>query len=90
MARRFDAPSPWWDKHETHIVRRSGQEGLGTWVEESQTVFDDYKTAVGGPLPSRIVGVWLIGVSPFQRGTGECDFRGIQLRSDTKTKWIGP
>ena len=61
----FRCPIPWWDKHETHIVRRSGQEGLGTWVEELQPIFDDYKTSVGGPWPSRIVGVWLIGVSPL-------------------------
>lgn len=86
----FRCPIPWWDKHETHIVRRSGPEGLGTWIDESQPVFDDYQTAVGGPLPNRIAGIWLIGVSPFQRGAGECDFRGIQLRNDTRKIWVGP
>jgi hypothetical protein len=86
----FRCPIAWWDKHETHIVRRCGNADLGTWVNESRAVLDDYRSAVGGPLPDRITGVWLIGLSPFQRTTGECDFRGIQVRTATKTDWIGP
>jgi hypothetical protein len=55
----FRCPIPWWDKHETHIVRRTGESMLGRWIDESQCILEDYKAAVAGPLPSRIVGVWL-------------------------------
>jgi hypothetical protein len=36
------------------------------------------KNTVGGPLPSRMVGVWQIGLSPFQRRLAKCASRTIQ------------
>jgi len=48
-------------------------------VSEERTVRRDYATAVGPP-PDRIVGVWLIAVSLFQRGAGSCVYEGIELR----------
>ena len=38
----------------------------------------DYARAVGAP-PARIVRVWLIAVSVFQRGEGICDYADIEL-----------
>jgi hypothetical protein len=38
----------------------------------------DYARAVGDP-PQRIVRVWLIAVSVFQRGEGICDYADIEL-----------
>jgi hypothetical protein len=86
----FRCPMPWWDKHETHIVRRTGTNELGSWINESQPILEDYKKAVALPLPSRIVGIWLIGVSPLQRRVGECEYRSIQLKGKMGTIWIGP
>lgn len=78
----FRCPIPWWDQRETHIVVRSGADGLGTWQHESRGVRADYAAAVGDP-PTRIVGVWLIGVSCFTHGHGHTDFADIVLRDDT-------
>ncbi|MFG1348950.1 DUF3047 domain-containing protein [Xanthobacter autotrophicus] len=75
----FRCPLPGWDKVETHIAVRSGHDGLGAWTSERRPVLADYRAAVGGPDPARIVGVWLIAVSAFQRGEGVCDFARIRL-----------
>ncbi len=86
----FRCPIPWWDQRETHIVRRSGTSELGIWVDESQPILEDCSRAIAPPPPRRIVGLWLLGVSPFQRTVGECEFRSIQLKSKTANIWIGP
>ena len=75
----FQCPFPWWDKHETHQVVRSGTQGLGRWQSQQQSILADYRRAIGGPEPKRIVGIWLIAVSVFQRQNGECEYRGIRL-----------
>ncbi len=85
----FRCPLPWWDKRETHQVVRSGPSELGQWRHEDQKILADYKTAIGGVPPARIVGVWLIAVTAFQRGRGECDYEGIELRSAGKSAMIG-
>ncbi len=59
----FRCPLPWWDTRETHFVVASGEEGLGQWTSHRRNILTDYKTAVPGDAPSRIVGVWFIGVS---------------------------
>ncbi len=59
----FRCPLPWWDTRETHFVVASGEEGLGEWTSHRRNILTDYKTAVPGDAPSRIVGVWFIGVS---------------------------
>lgn len=82
----FQCPLPWWDKRETHWVVRSGAGQLGQWLDESRPVLDDYRQAIGGVEPRRIVGVWLIANTAFQRGRGRCDYEGIQLRTgETRT-----
>jgi hypothetical protein len=86
----FRCPLPWWDKRETHQVVRSGESELGRWWQEEQPVLADYKKAIGGVPPARIVGVWLIAVAAFQRGRGECDYEKIELRSGGGSIMIGP
>lgn len=75
----FQCPLPWWDQRETHWVVRSGRADLGRWCAESRPLLADYDTAIGGPRPARIVGVWLIANTAFQRGVGRCRYRDIEL-----------
>ncbi len=74
----FKCPLPYWDKLETHWVLRSNPANLGKWLSEDQPVKADYARAIGAP-PARIVRVWLIAVSVFQRGEGICDYADIEL-----------
>ena len=76
----FACPIPQWNPRETHLVVRSGVEGLGQWQNERRNVFADYSQAIGAP-PARIVAVWLIAVSLFQHGRGEAEFADITLTS---------
>ena len=75
----FRCPLPWWCERETHWVARSGDEGMGTWQSERRTIAADYAVAIGGPLPKKIVRVWLIANTIFQRGHGEAQFRSIRV-----------
>ncbi|WAP67703.1 DUF3047 domain-containing protein [Jiella pelagia] len=86
----FPCPLPWWDKHETHIVVRSGTRDLNRWIEERRPILSDYGKAVGGETPARIIGVWLIALSPFQRGDGACDYADIRILDPAGDMLIGP
>lgn len=82
----FQCPLPWWKERETHwVIRRAGDDPLGTWLEESRNIAEDYDVAIGGPRPERIVGIWLIANSLFQRGEGACAYRAIQLCNEGQT-----
>lgn len=85
----FPCPLPWWDKRETHQVVRSDLAKLGVWLEEKQPVLDDYERAIGGEPPTRIVAVWLIAVSIFQKRKGICSFARIKLKSDKGEIFVG-
>jgi Protein of unknown function (DUF3047) len=89
----FPCPLPWWDKRETHQVVRSDLAKLGVWLEEKQPVLDDYERAIGGEPPTRIVAVWLIAVSIFQKRKGICSFTRIKLKSEglhlATLRWVG-
>jgi hypothetical protein len=74
----YRCPIPTWAARETHIVVRSGTGELGRWLQEDRAVARDYAAAVGEP-PRRIVRVWLIAVSVFQRQRGACSFGAIQI-----------
>lgn len=76
----FACPIPQWNPRETHLVVRSGADGLGDWQSERRNVFADCSRAMGEP-PARIVAVWLIAVSLFQHGRGEAEFADIALSS---------
>ncbi len=80
----FRCPLPYWDKVETHWVLRSKPGDLGRWLSEKRPVKADYARAVGAP-PARIVRVWLIAVSVFQRGEGICDYADIELVDGERT-----
>lgn len=80
----FRCPLPWWDQVETHWVLRSNPRELGLWLDEARPLRADYQRAVGAP-PARIVNVWLIAVSVFQRGQGICEYADIELVSADRT-----
>lgn len=80
----FRCPLPTWKDRETHVVIRSGSEGLGRWLEESRNVHADCLEAYG-EAPARIVRVWLIANSLLQRKHGACDYADIRLVSDDQT-----
>ncbi|MGZ5576707.1 MAG: DUF3047 domain-containing protein [Methylobacter sp.] len=82
----FRCPIPTWTHRETHVVIRSGQQGLGEWFNEDRDVYQDYINAIGGALlPGNIVKVWLIAVSLFQREEGVCQYADISFLSDNRT-----
>jgi len=74
----YDCPLPDWKDREYHIVIRTGEKGLGEWHDERRNLFDDYKHYLGDP-PGKIVRVWLIANSIFQRNPGICDYSDISL-----------
>lgn len=74
----YRCPLPNWDQRETHLVVRSGPEGLGDWHTEERLVRPDYEKAIGDP-PDRIVAVWLIAVSIFQKAEGVAEFTDVWL-----------
>jgi hypothetical protein len=76
----YDCPLPNWAGKEFHVVVRSGQDGLGQWHTERRNLYADYRHYMGEP-PARIVRVWLIANSIFQRGQGICDYADICLHS---------
>lgn len=71
-------PLPTWKDREFHVVIRSGATGLGTWLDEDRNLYADYLHYMGEP-PRRIVRVWLIAVSLFQRREGRATFRGLVI-----------
>jgi hypothetical protein len=75
----FRCPLPTWQGRETHLVVRSGHEGLGRWWREERTVFADYQRWIGSP-PVSIVRVWLIAASVLQRQSGQCEYGAIELQ----------
>jgi hypothetical protein len=77
----FTCPLPWWNERETHIVLQSGEEGLGAWYRHRRGVRADYRKAVGGEAPKRIVGVWFIVNSLFGRQPAQAYFANVVISS---------
>jgi hypothetical protein len=75
----YRCPLPTWTHKETHVVVRTGAEGLGNWCAESRDLHADYHRMIGGPARA-VVRVWLIANSLFMRGHGRCEYAGIELR----------
>jgi hypothetical protein len=71
-------PLPTWKDREFHVVIRSGEQDLKTWLSERRNLHADYARYMGEP-PERIVRVWFIANSLFQRIPGTADFRNITL-----------
>lgn len=88
----FRCPLPNWDQRETHAVVRSGTHELGQWLAEERDVFADYEAMIAptanAPAPRRVLRVWLIAVSLFQRGAGACRFADITLSNERGRKAI--
>jgi len=80
----YRCPIPTWADRETHVVIRSGSQGLGEWFNEDRDVYQDYINAIGGAIPGNIVKVWLIAVSLFQREEGVCQYADISFLSDNR------
>lgn len=80
----FACPIPQWTPRETHLVVRSGTNGIGAWQSERRSVQADYRAAVGAP-PQQIVAVWLIANSVFQHGAGVAEFADIAVVGGGKT-----
>lgn len=78
----FPCPLAAWTDRETHMVARSGTAELGRWLDEAHPILADYAKAIGGPPPKRIVRVWLIANSAFQRGEGRAQFGDIRFGGD--------
>lgn len=72
----FRCPIPGWHAIETHMVVRTGRDQLGSWLDESRDLYTDYAAHIGGDA-RRIVAVWLIALSFFQRGTGKARYADI-------------
>jgi Protein of unknown function (DUF3047) len=85
----YACPLPRWRGKEWHTVTRSGPAGLGTWVDERADVHADAARALGN-VPARIVAVWLIAVSLFQRTQASTDFRRIALIQDGRPHVLAP
>jgi Protein of unknown function (DUF3047) len=71
-------PLPTWKDREHHLVVRSGRTGLGAWQREERDLYADHAARMGPP-PERIVRVWLIANSLFQRRPGRCWYADIEL-----------
>jgi hypothetical protein len=74
-------PLPTWKDREFHVVIRSGKNDLGKWLDEERDLHADYAKYMGTP-PKRVVRVWLIAVSLFQRRSGRACFRKFVLEGE--------
>lgn len=84
----FGCPLPWWCDRETHWVVESGTDKLGQWQSETRQILPDYRVAIGGKVPDKIVSVWIIANSVFQRIGGKARFRNIRLFEDASNKSV--
>lgn len=75
-------PLSTWADREYHIVLRTGQEVLGKWLAESRNLYKDYECYIEPEtMPQRIVRIWLIAGSRWQRHWGEMIVRNVRLKS---------
>ena len=81
----FRCPIPTWTHRETHVVVRSGLDDLGNWLTEERDLYQDYAERIGGPMPEKIVKVWLIAVCIFQQAEGKCQFADIAIHGENGT-----
>ncbi|MGD1933328.1 MAG: DUF3047 domain-containing protein [Candidatus Phaeomarinobacter sp.] len=84
VGKAYWCPLPTWKDREFHVVVRSGEGDLKKWLSETRNLYTDYMQYMGEP-PERVVRVWFIANSLFQRIPGTADFRNIQLVNDCDT-----
>jgi hypothetical protein len=80
----YACPLENWKDKETHLVIRSGAGELGSWLDEDRNLAEDYDRTIGKPA-TRIVRIWFIAVSLFQRRTGRCQYADIRLSDGSET-----
>ncbi|MFZ2404827.1 MAG: DUF3047 domain-containing protein [Methylobacter sp.] len=51
----YRCPISTWAHRGTHVVLRSGQQGLGEWFNEDRNLYQDYINAIGGTVPGNII-----------------------------------
>jgi len=91
----FRCPIPTWAARETHVVARSGSEGLGRWWDEERPLSPYYERFIGTigqrdagldarvvPPPTRVVRVWLIANTMFRQQEGRCEYGAIELQTE--------
>lgn len=78
----YACPVPGWEDRETHVVVRSGLDGIGQWLDESRDIYADYSRYMGDP-PSGIAGMWLIASTMRGRTDGWCDYGRIELANSS-------
>lgn len=81
----YRCPLPHWRHRETHIVARTGTADLGRSISEERPVLADYRTAVGGRVPARVIRAWLIAQTVPQASRAAGTFSRIELADDAQT-----
>ncbi|MGJ4944046.1 DUF3047 domain-containing protein [Bradyrhizobium sp. HKCCYLS1011] len=74
----FRCPLAGWSAVETHMVVHSGAKDLGSWYEVERDIASDYAAHIGGAAKA-ISHIWLLAVTPFQRGRGACRYADIRI-----------
>jgi hypothetical protein len=74
----FACPLNFWCDRETHWVVRTPSDGLGRWIDERRSLWDDTQAAYGA-RPARAVRLWLIANSIFQRNAASATVRDLTL-----------
>jgi hypothetical protein len=82
----FRCPLAYWRDREMHLVIRTGNDRLGEWITERRTLAEDIRVALTPPYPRRVTAIWLIANSTFQRGTGTCRYRDLNLTTTGDTR----
>jgi hypothetical protein len=77
----FACPLPGWENRETHWVLQNGEAGLGDWFSHRRNVLSDYRAAIAGDAPGRIVAVWFIANSLFGRQQATASFADVAIES---------
>ncbi len=74
----FACPLDYWRDRETHWVVRTPRDGLGRWHSECRLLAADCQRAYGA-CPARVVRLWLIANSVFQRNPATAAVRDLRL-----------
>ncbi|HEX8084683.1 MAG TPA: DUF3047 domain-containing protein [Solirubrobacteraceae bacterium] len=75
----YRCPLPHWRRRETHLVVRSGPDGLGEWRSEERRIAPDHAKAIGGARPREVVRVWLIATTIVQRREARSAYADIEF-----------
>ena len=86
----FECPLPGWGGKEYHWTLQSGEEGLGEWFSHQRPVLADFRSAIGGAEPKRIVGIWFIANSLFGRQLAAASFAdAVVINGEERTIIFG-